>query len=438
MEVLTVRKEGKFRFLILIVILGVAITISSLVFAAQKEVTLIIFARGYTFNQDAPWKLAEQELQRRHPDIKFNFVEEGFGWSELRSKFLTAASGGHPPDVAQVDIIWLGEYVKGGLLLDLTDKALRWPEWMDVVKTFRDAAKWDGKIYGSWLNTDVRVLAYNKKLFREAGLDPNKPPKDWNEFLEYAKRISNPPKYYGLGFPAMKEEATAHRFFALLYSAGGKILNDSMTKAEFNSEAGVKALQLLVDMVKSGATPKSIVSGSYSDIDKGLYRDKFAMTFMTKTIGLARDIIPDFTMDKYMKNFGVAPIPKAPGGKWSTMSGGYLLCVPTKAKHPDLAWELISIATSADVQLKYTVARGYVPTHYSLMHRTDEYKKLDPYFDVILGQLPYAHFRPSLPQYTEISAAIQDAIQKAVLGVASPKKALDEAAERVNNLLKGS
>ena len=76
-----------------------------------KEVTLRIFARAYTWNQEAPWEVAKAEIQRRHPDIKFTFVEEGFGWADLRSKFLTSAAGGNPPDVVQVDIIWVGEYV---------------------------------------------------------------------------------------------------------------------------------------------------------------------------------------------------------------------------------------------------------------------------------------------------------------------------------------
>ena len=128
-------------------------------------------------------------------------------------------------------------------------------------------------------------------------------------------------------------------------------------------------------------------------------------------------------------------LPKAPGGEWSTMSGGYLLSVPSGAKHPDLAWELISIGATADSQYKYTSARGYVPTFYSLMKRPEAYSSVDPFFNVILNSLPYAHFRPGIPQYTEISAAIQDAIQAAVLGQASPKAALDAAAAKVNQLL---
>lgn len=400
-----------------------------------KEVTLTIFARAYTWNQDAPWEVGKNEIQKRHPDIKFTFNEEGFGWSDLRSKFLTTTAGGNPPDVVQVDIIWLGEYVEGGLLTDVTAKAQGWSEWPDVVANFREATKWKGKIYGTWLNTDVRIMAYNKKLFRNAGLDPNKPPTDWNELAAYAKKISNPPAYYGFGFPAMKQEATSMRLFAFLYSAGGQILTNDLKKAAFNSDAGVKSLQFLVDMVKSGATPKSIVSGNYGDIDNGVFQDKFAMSFMTKTLGLAKKLIKDITPEKFKEQFGVAPIPKAPGGKPATMSGGYLLSVPKGSKNTDLAWELITIAAGAESQFQYTTARGYVPTFSSLARRADDYYKTDPYFNIILSQVPNAHFRPSIPQYTEISAAIQDAVQAAVLGQADAKTALDTAAKKVNQLL---
>jgi multiple sugar transport system substrate-binding protein len=404
--------------------------------AEAKDVTLRIFARAYTWDQEAPWEVAKAEIQKRHPETKFTFVEEGFGWSDLRAKFLTAAAGGNPPDVAQVDIIWVGEYVEGGLLTDLTDKLNAWSEWPDVVDSFKQATKWKGSAsYGTWLNTDVRIMCYNKKLFRNAGLDPERPPEDWNQVYDMAKKITSAPAYYGYGFPAMKQEETAMRFFGMLYSAGGQILTDDMKKAAFNSDAGVKALSFHVKMIEDGLTPNSVVAGDYMEIDIAVFQDKFAMSYMTKTLGLAKKHIADLTPEKFKQDFGAAPIPKAPGGEWSTMSGGYLLSVPTGAKHPDLAWELISIGATADSQYKYTSARGYVPTFYSLMKKPEDYLSVDPYFNVILNSLPYAHFRPGLPQYTEISAAIQDAIQAAVLGQASPKAALDAAAAKVNQLL---
>jgi multiple sugar transport system substrate-binding protein len=403
--------------------------------AEAKEVTLRIFARAYTWDQDAPWEVAKVEIQKRHPDTKFTFVEEGFGWADLRAKFLTAAAGGNPPDVAQVDIIWVGEYVEGGLLTDLTDKLNAWPYWSDVVDSYKQATKWKGPSYGTWLNTDVRIMCYNKKMFRNAGLNPDRPPEDWNEVYDMAKKITSAPAYYGYGFPAMKDEETSMRFFGMLYSGGGQILTDDMKKAAFNSDAGVKALQFHVKMIEDGLTPKSVVSGDYMDIDIAVFQDKFAMSYMTKTLGLAKSVLPDITPEKFREDFGAAPIPKAPGGEFSTMAGGYLLSVPKGAKHPDLAWELISIGAAPAAQYEYTAARGYVPTFYSLMKKPEDYYAVDPFFNVILNSLPYAHFRPGLPQYTEISAAIQDAIQAAVLEQMSAKAALDEAAAKVNQLL---
>ena len=101
-----------------------------------------------------------------------------------------------------------------------------------------------------------------------------------------------------------------------------------------------------------------------------------------------------------------ATIPYADGGSASTMSGGYLLCVPTGSKNQDLAWEFIEYAAGAESQFGYTAARGYVPTFTSLMERASDYYEIDPYFSVILEQLNNAHFRPSIPQYTEIAAEV--------------------------------
>lgn len=405
--------------------------------AVSKDVNLKVYARAYTYQQDDPWKNAEKKLQAAHPELNITFTYEGFGWADLRTKFLTAAAGGEAPDVVMTDIIWVGEYADGELISDVTEKAEAWQEWADVAPLYKEATKWDGKIYGTWLNTDVRVMAYNKKLFKAAGLDPENPPQTWSELRAAAKQISDKlaPASYGLGFPATLEDESAQTFYAYLFSLGGQILTDDMKKAAFNSEEGVQALTELVDMIKIGATPSSIVSGSSSDINNGVFQDKFAMSYMTKAFGLAKDLIPGLTVEQYLADFGVATIPRADNGTPSTMSGGYLLCVPTGSKHQDLAWEFITHAGGAESQFGYTAARGYVPTFTSLMSRAEDYYAIDPYFSVILSQLNNAHFRPSIPQYTEIAAEIQNAIQAAVMGVKTPKRALDDAARIVDQLL---
>ena len=426
-----------------ILLIAVAALLGTSIFAAgakedvskPKEVTLTIYARAYTFAQDAPWVYAKAELQRRHPDINFTFIEEGFGWADMRTKFLTSAAGGSPPDVMMTDIIWLGEFVDSGLLVDVTDRVAKWDEWDDVVDAYKDATYWNGRVYGTWLNTDVRVLVWNKDLFRAAGLDPEKPPKDWNELHRMAMQATNAPHYYGFGFPGTLEDESVMKFYANLYSNGGQILTDDNKKAAFNSPEGVEAMSALIDLIKAGATPTSIVSGKASDIDNGVFQGKFAMASMTKAYGLARDLIPGITPEEYKNRFGLAPIPHAPGGVPATMSGGYLLTVPTGSKHQDLAWELITIAAGAENQFKYTAARGYVPTFKSLMARGADYVEVDPFFSVILDALPSAFFRPSIPEWTEISAEVQNVMQALILGRMDVKEALDLAAKNVDMIL---
>ena len=401
------------------------------------DITLTIYARAYTLTQDAPWKIAEEKIKAAHPGINFNFVYEGTNWDNLRTKFLTAAGAGDPPDVVMTDIIWLGEYADSGLIADVTEMAEAWSEWDDVAPLYKEATKWNGRIYGTWLNTDVRIMAYNKKLFREAGLDPEKAPTTWSEQLAVAKAISDKlgPGAYGLGFPATLEDETSQTFYAYLFSLGGKILSDDNKTALFNSEEGVEALSQLVELVNCGATPRSIVSGSSNDINQGVFQDKFAMSYMTKAYGYAVANIKDLTKEQYLEDFGVATIPRADDGKPATMCGGYLLCVPEGAKNKSLSWEFITYAAGAEAQFAYTTALGYVPTFTSLMDRAEDYYEVDPYFEVILDQLNNANFRPSIPQYTEVSAEIQHAIQAAVLGEKTPKAALDDAARIVNSIL---
>lgn len=428
------------KAILLFVVFLLAVSFVSAAGAKEKEqdsknVTLTIYARAYTFSQDAPWEMAKAELRRRHPDVNFTFIEEGFGWADMRTKFLTASAGGTPPDVMMTDIIWLGEFVDNGLIIDLDDRVQQWDEWDDVVDAYKAATIWNGKTYGTWINTDVRVLVYNKDLFRANGLDPDKPPRTWEELSEMSKKLTKAPEYYGFGFPATLEDEGVMKFFANLYSIGGTILNQDNTKATFNSDKGVAALEALINLVKDGSTPTSIVSGQASDIDNGVFQGKFAMATMTKSYGLATNLIPGMTPEIYKERFGVAPIPQASNGVPSTMAGGYLLTIPTGSKHKDYAWELISIAAGAEAQFAYTSARGYVPTFNSLMERGDDYADVDPYFSVILDQLPAANFRPSIPEWTEISAEIQHAFQASVLGRMTPKQALDMAAENVNRIL---
>lgn len=76
-----------------------------------------------------------------------------------------------------------------------------------------------------------------------------------------------------------------------------------------------------------------------------------------------------------------------------------------------------------------------VPTRKSLMAKEKEFFDAAPYFNIVQEVTPYTSFRPPIPEYMKISGEIVTAIQKALTLEATPKEALDKAAEKSNEIL---
>ncbi len=86
---------------------------------------------------------------------------------------------------------------------------------------------------------DNLAIVYNKKLFQEAGVAPPTPDWTWDDFRAAAKELTDPSKkQYGWLIPADGSEDTVWHYDAMLWEAGGDILNADNTKAAFDSDAG--------------------------------------------------------------------------------------------------------------------------------------------------------------------------------------------------------
>ena len=96
-------------------------------------------------------------------------------------------------------------------------------------------------------------MYWNKALYEQAGLDPEKPPKTWDELLADAKTIHDKTGKFGFSFDGKGVQAF-RSFGYFLWNAGGELLTED-GKAAFNSPEGVAALEFMVELVKSGAIP---------------------------------------------------------------------------------------------------------------------------------------------------------------------------------------
>ncbi|WP_083914660.1 extracellular solute-binding protein [Alkalispirochaeta alkalica] len=398
--------------------------------SVSDEVSLNVLVGHWTVGHDnSPFEAAKKELERRHPGLSVVFdVQQGGG--NVRSKFLTSAAAGEMPDVAMVDSVALGEFAEAGLLTDISPFAAEWDEWEDIFENFREAGSWDGVPHGVFLNTDLRVFVWNRRHFKEVGLDPDIPPTSWDEILEYAEILNDPPRRYAMMLPGGSSEHLPHRWYSFLWGAGGEIL-DSDGRVAFNSPEGGRAAGFYRTLIEKEFMPIDVLSTSADDNDRALASGSYAMGVVGSWFfNFAREV-GIRTPEEFNEKFGVSAVPGPDGGVAPSGAGGWTVVLPQGARHPELAWEFIAIAMGIDNHRMWALSQGNVPVRESLASESAFFEML-PFYGVIQEMLPNARTRPSVPGYPTISSELQGALQAIMLGELGVEGALDRAVENAN------
>ncbi|MER7952516.1 extracellular solute-binding protein [Streptomyces sp. NPDC096079] len=194
----------------------------------------------------------------------------------------------------------------------VTDKSV--PLLKDIDPDVLGSLKQDGKLYGLPTSNYTMGLLINRKLFKDAGLDPDNPPRTWEEVRAAAKKIAA----LGNGVSGFGEYSAGNtggwHFTAQMYSLGGDVVDPSGTKAAFNNEIGKQVARNLHAMRWEDDSMGKTQLLKWGDLQKQIATDKLGMflaapddiAYMVQQLGA-----------KY-ENFGMGPIP---GGR-NTLAGG--------------------------------------------------------------------------------------------------------------------
>jgi multiple sugar transport system substrate-binding protein len=161
------------------------------------------------------WNAAE-------PDRPINLVY--IPHTEMVAKLAQGLATGDVPDLMGLDLIYGPQFTSAGQLQDITDLISDDPHLATVSPGHLEVAKWEDRIYGLPLYADVSVLFWNKDLFREAGLDPEKPPTSLQEIHDMAAQINDPANgVYGYYLPGNCAGCNIFTFGQLIWASGGTI-----------------------------------------------------------------------------------------------------------------------------------------------------------------------------------------------------------------------
>jgi multiple sugar transport system substrate-binding protein len=335
-------------------VLGIAMSIGAIAGARAQAVEIEYWQ--YVF--DARIKAMNELIKRfeaANPGIKVKHTT--FPYADYQTKIAAAVPAGQGPDVVQLYYGWLDNFVGAKFIQPLPRDAFPHDmiekEFYPIVQTM----KRDGEYYG--LPTAVRTLAlfYNKKLFQEAGLDPNKPPQTLDDYLEAAKKtVKRDPAGNMLSAGAVIDMPGQDLHWwreVLLRQMGGKPYSDDNKTVAYDSEAGAKALNWYADLQRVHKV------GQAGFMDEGQAAFRAGRAAMT--------VDGSFRLGAFggIKNFewGVTELPASADGKRSNFASYWVNAItakPTGAKL-EAAKKFMAFTTSPEAMQVWLDMVGELP-----------------------------------------------------------------------------
>ncbi len=296
------------------------------------------------------------------------------------TKVGAAAGGGGLPDLISADIVFVPNWTSQGLFLDITDRIDALPFVNDIAPSHIEAGTWDDKKYIVPHTMDLSVLFYNKDLYVEAGLDPEKPPTTLKEFDEQARAIAKVPgDHNGTFFGGNCGGCLVFTWWPSIWAAGGEPLSADGRTAQLDTPEAKAVFDIYRGLVQDGI----VYTGT--DTEQG---PTWVQPFPDGKVGIMP--MPSTTLGSMPASTGVAAIPGV-DGDGSTFVGGDGLGISGTSKKADAAWNFVSWTLGDEAQLEVLAKGGNVVARTDLA--SNKYSDKDPRV-VLINQIAASGHTP--------------------------------------------
>lgn len=341
---------------------------------------------------------------------------------QLQQKLPAAIATGTAPDFVLFGVENIAPYVSNDSLEDISDFwDVTGVDKSNILENVLELSHVDGKLYGSPMQYNVSYLYWNKDLFAEAGLDPEKAPATMDELAEYAVKLTNPEKnQYGLALP------TSVTYMQFLWANGGDADDPSTNTNLLDSEENVKTLEWLQDLMVNKKVSPASITGPEADTMLQAGQIGMYMSGPWQINGLRAQGI----------NFGIAPCVAGSAGAFSPAGGcSYVIPKGTEESHKLAAYKFMQYWLTDDILKEWSQRNGFPVWSKTLME--------DPEIqnDEVLSAISKATEigRSYNLGYSLASQIDNDVMiplfEKVMTGAAAPEDALKEASEAMDRVL---
>ena len=377
----------------------------------------VTYCAGKDTSGDLKQGIADFNTKFKSQGLSAKLLEFPESADEQRNQFIQrqrAKSG--ECDGFESDVIWTAEFAKQKWLMDMS-------KYVDTRKSefipsTLSSVDYDGKLWGAPRATDSGFLYVRTDAIK-------KDPATWQEAYQMAK-AANPS---GIVYQGSAYEGLTVDYLEIAFAAGGKVLSDDGKKSEINSPANLKALQFMVDGIKSGAAPKAVTT---------YMEEQARRTFESGQAAIQRNWPYAYALDqqapKIKGKFKVIPFPAFEGGGKAGILGGHNMVISAYSKNPGGVLALIDYMTSAPVMKNNAVKYSKSPV-LTATYADPEVQKAIPFSAELKQAVEQAKSRPVSPVYSLISQAIYKNVNAALSGGMSPADALKNADAEISKAL---
>jgi sn-glycerol 3-phosphate transport system substrate-binding protein len=375
------------------------------------------------------------DFEKENPGIKVKPVYSGT-YQETIVKALTAHKSGNPPATAILLSTDMFTLIDEDAIVPINELA-RTPDDQAWIKSFYPAfmanSQTGGKVWGVPFQRSTIDLYWNKELFKEAGLDPNRPPATWKEMLDDAQKLTKHDaagniSQYGVQIPS--SGFPYWLFQGLTTPNGVELMNSAGTETYFDKPAVVEALQYWVDLGrKYKVMPTGVVE--WGTTPKDFFEKKIAM--MWTTTGNLTNVRTNAKFD-----FGVAMLPAAKRRGSPTGGGNFYVFKKVPQDQQVAAAKFAKWMTQPERAAQWGIDTGYVAVRSDAWQtaKMTEYVRGFPVAAIARDQLQYSVAELSTHDNQRVTKALNDGIQAALTGAKTPEQAMKDAQAEAARILR--
>src|SRR6476660_902986 len=375
------------------------------------------------------------DFEKENPGTKLRPIYSG-SYQDTIAKALTAVKSGDPPVTSillSTDMYTLIDEDAivpfDPLIKTADDKA-----WLkSFYPAFMENSQTGGKTWGIPFQRSTVVLFYNKDAFKEAGLDPDRPPQKWTEMAEYAQKLtkrdaSGNVTQWGVQIPS--SGFPYWLFQGLAIENGVNLMNAAGTEVYYDKPEVVGALQYWLDLVnRDKVHPPGIVE--WGTTPKDFFERKVAM--MWTTTGNLTNVRSNAKFD-----FGVGMLPANKQRGSPTGGGNFYIFKKSTPAQREAAFKFVKWVTTPERAAKWGIDTGYVAVRADAWDTPvmKQYVTGFPPAAVARDQLPFAKAELSTHDNQRVTQALNDGLQAALTGTKTPEQAMKDAQREGDRLLR--